>query len=462
MLICTIAAPTAAADPAGCDFRTDPPPPVDSSEKPAPGQTPPTSLPVPSQPVGGSRMGECGPVLPPNAPAPPANQFESWVLADLDTGQVLAARDPHARQRPASLIKVLLSLVVMRELKMDTVVTGSWDDANQDGTRVGIGPGGQYTNDQLFHALLMHSGNDCAHAFAAQLGGADQTVAKMNTLAHSVGALDTRTATPAGLDGPGMVSSAYDLALMFRLAMQDKRFAAAVSTEQIPFPGWGGKPGFQVDNDNPLLYNYDGDLGGKTGYTAPRGRTTWTPSRPTASRPRSNSSPPGPTARNSRRSTSWDSPVWLDELYQLTALIPDVNTLRVTHLNTEVDRKDGNNKDKTKAVAKWTIKGKLLNKSNPTKALDQLVANFREEGFYSPEAPKVEGDTFSLVVTVERRGPSDYSAVIPEEKPKSSTKGKAGEAEKATGTSKAKAGEADKGKTTPKTKTKGKRRDDGE
>ncbi|MFC0431690.1 D-alanyl-D-alanine carboxypeptidase family protein [Kutzneria buriramensis] len=267
VLICTVAAPTAAADPAGCDFRTAPPPPVDSSENPAPGQTAPAPLPVPSQPVGGSRMAECGPVLPPKATAPPDNQFESWVLADLDTGQVLAARDPHSRQRPASLIKVLLSLVVMRDLKMDTVVTGTWDDANQDGTRVGIGPGGQYSNDQLFHALLMHSGNDCAFAFATQLGGVAQTVAKMNALAHSVGALDTRTATPAGLDGPGMVSSAYDLAVLFRLAMQDKRFAAAVSTEQIQFPGWGGKPGFQVNNDNPLLYNYDGDLGGKTGYT---------------------------------------------------------------------------------------------------------------------------------------------------------------------------------------------------
>lgn len=267
VLICTISAPTAAADPAGCDFRTAPPPPVDSSENPAPGQQPPAPLPVPAQPVGGSRMAECGPVIPPGAGQPPANQFESWVLADLDTGQVLAARDPHARQRPASLIKVLLSLVVLRELKMDTVVTGTWDDANQDGTRVGIGPDGKYSNDQIFHALLMHSGNDCAHAFATQLGGVDQTVAKMNALAKSVGALDTRTATPAGLDGPGMVSSAYDLAVLFRIAMQDKRFADAVATEQLQFPGWGTKPGFIVANDNPLLYNYDGDLGGKTGYT---------------------------------------------------------------------------------------------------------------------------------------------------------------------------------------------------
>ncbi|QUQ72174.1 D-alanyl-D-alanine carboxypeptidase family protein [Kutzneria sp. CA-103260] len=267
VLICTTGAPRAAADPAGCEFRSAPPPAVDASEKPAPGQQPPAPLPVPATPVGGSRMAECGPVIPTGAGKPPANQFESWVLADLDTGKVLAAQDPHARQRPASLIKVLLSLVAMRELKMDTVVTGTTDDANQDGTRVGIGPDGKYTNDQIFHALLMHSGNDCAHALATQLGGVEQTVAKMNALAKSLGALDTRTASPAGLDGPGMVSSAYDLAVLFRVAMQDKRFADAVGTQQLQFPGWGNKPGFIVANDNPLLYNYPGDLGGKTGYT---------------------------------------------------------------------------------------------------------------------------------------------------------------------------------------------------
>lgn len=272
--VLAVAAPTAAmAAPVGmasgqdCQFKTVPPPAVDASEKPVPGQQPPAPLPVPADPVGGARMAECGMVVPVGAGQPPANQFESWVLADLDSGQVLAARDPHARQRPASLIKVLLSLVVLRELKMDTPYTGTWDDANQDGTRVGIGPDGKYTNDLLLHALLMHSGNDAAHAFATQLGGVDQAVAKMNALAKSAGALDTRTATPAGLDGPGMVSSAYDLALLFRQAMQDKRFADAVHTEQINFPGWGDKPPFVVSNDNPLLYNYDGDLGGKTGYT---------------------------------------------------------------------------------------------------------------------------------------------------------------------------------------------------
>ncbi len=259
---------SAAAQPAaGCPNQA-PPPPVDTSEKPKPGEPSPGPLPVPAKPVGGEKMGSCGVVAPEGAAAPPADvTTASWVLADLDTGDVLGAKDPHARERPASLIKVLLALVVMDELKMDTVVTGTQEDANQDGTRVGIGAGGQYTVQQLFFSLLMRSGNDCAHALAMQMGGVKETVAKMNAKAKSLGALDTQVATPSGLDGPGMMTSSYDLAVFFKEAMQHKEFAEAVSTRTIDMPGFGGKPGFKVSNDNKLLGVYPGFLGGKTGFT---------------------------------------------------------------------------------------------------------------------------------------------------------------------------------------------------
>jgi D-alanyl-D-alanine carboxypeptidase (penicillin-binding protein 5/6) len=255
---------------APCQFRTAPPKPVDTSENPKPGQPSQAPLPVPATPAGGPKMTSCGVIAPPDAPPPPKDvTTESWVIADLDTGQVLGAKDPHARQRPASLIKVLLSLVVLDELgtKMDTIVTGTADDANQDGTRVGIGPGGQYTVRQLFYTLLMRSGNDCAHALAMQMGGVEQTVVKMNAKAKSLGALDTQTATPSGLDGPGMMTSAFDLAVFFREAMKQPDFAKAVATKQIDMPGYGDKPGFKVNNDNSLLGKYQGFLGGKTGFT---------------------------------------------------------------------------------------------------------------------------------------------------------------------------------------------------
>lgn len=252
----------------GCPNRAVPPAPVDTSEEPEPGGTRPEPLPVPENPVGGSRMGECGLIYPGGADEPPANiNAASWVIADLDSGAVIAAKDPHARERPASLIKVLLAIVVIRELRQDMVVVGTQEDADQEGTRVGIGAGGEYTVHQLLSALIMHSGNDAAYALARSLGGVPATLNKMNALAKELGALDTRTATPSGLDGPGMTTSAYDQSVIFRAAMKHKEFTEAAATRQIDFPGYGGKPGFKVNNDNKLLGLYKGFLGGKTGFT---------------------------------------------------------------------------------------------------------------------------------------------------------------------------------------------------
>lgn len=250
-----------------CQHLAVPPPPVDTSEEPKPGTPSPDPLPVPEDPVGGTRMGECGIVQPEGSAAPPTVTAATWIISDLDSGDVLAAKDPHARERPASLIKVLLSIVVIRELRPETVITGTQEDANQEGTKVGIGPGGQYTVDQLLHALVMRSGNDAAYALSRALGGPDVATEKMNALAKELGALDTRAATPSGLDGPGMTTSAYDMNLIFRAAMKHEEFANAAKTKKIDFPGYGTKAGFQVNNDNSLLGSYDGFLGGKTGFT---------------------------------------------------------------------------------------------------------------------------------------------------------------------------------------------------
>lgn len=213
-------------------------------------------------------MGECAYVLPKGAPPLPRGlRFQSWVLFDVDSGTVLAARDPHARLRPASLAKMLLALTVARTLDRKQVVVGTRADANIEGTRVGIGPGGHYTVDQLLHGLLMHSGNDIAHAFARTLGGREQALRKENALARKFGAMDTHIASPSGLDAPGMCTSAYDLALIFNRLLHDDYLASIIHTQQFPFPGYGKKSGFVVYNDNDLLGSYAGDLGGKTGYT---------------------------------------------------------------------------------------------------------------------------------------------------------------------------------------------------
>ena len=199
---------------------------MDTSEDVPPGVAPPTPLPVPALPVGGGRLGECGLIVPDGGPPlPPDISAGAWVVADMTTGEVLAAKDPHGRYRPASTLKLLTAQVMLRNLtNLDQVVAGTENDAGQEGTRVGIEAGGQYTVRQLITYLVIISGNDAANALARTNGGYDKTVADMNAAAQAMGALDTRAVTPSGLDGPGQSTSAYDLALFARGAMATPTF----------------------------------------------------------------------------------------------------------------------------------------------------------------------------------------------------------------------------------------------
>lgn len=257
--------PAAADD---CPNATLPPPPVDTSEKPPPGIASPAPPEVPATPAGGERMGDCGVVTPHDAPPPPDDiTSAAFLVQDLDTGAVIAAKNPHGRYRPASLIKTLLALVVLEELPLDAALTATKADAEQECTCVGLVEGGEYEVGVLVRALLMRSGNDVAHALATALGGTRAAVDKMNDLADRLGTTDTHAATPSGLDGAGMMTSAYDMSMIFRYAMGDPDYARAVGTKKIDFPGGPGEPSYPVYNDNPLWGSYEGFLGGKTGFT---------------------------------------------------------------------------------------------------------------------------------------------------------------------------------------------------
>lgn len=256
-----------------CPYQVTTPPAVDASEVPQAGD-PPLPLPVPPKPVGGDALGSCGIIAAPGTPPVPGDiSAEAWLVADLDSGAVIAARDPHGRHRPASVIKVLTAMATINELSLDTPVAGTAEDTAAEGTKVGVAPGGNYTIYQLLHGLLMHSGNDAAHALAVQLGGMPVAVDKINVLAARLGGRDTRAATPSGLDGPGMSTSAYDIGLFYRYAWTNPTFAEMVATRDFPFPGHAESPGYQLQNDNQLLYRYPGALGGKTGYTDDAGQT---------------------------------------------------------------------------------------------------------------------------------------------------------------------------------------------
>ncbi len=240
---------------------------------------PPTPLPAPTvapqHVVGGPRLAASGVIVdrPASVPAPPDTTDASYLVADLTTGQVLAAKSPHAWLLPASTLKVLTSLVVLPAVDASTRITVTDDEVNAEGTRVGLVSGATYTVGDLFHGLVLMSGNDTAYALADAYGGRDKTVAAMNVKARQLGAWDTVALDPSGLDADGQHSSAYDLALLGRAVMQLPAYRAYARTTDYMFPGGTDRTGkvfppFQIQNHNLLLANYPGTLGVKNGYTS--------------------------------------------------------------------------------------------------------------------------------------------------------------------------------------------------
>src|SRR5690606_21064098 len=137
----------------------------------------------------------------------------------LDSGEILAARWAHGQLLPASTLKTLTALTLLPRLDPDATYVAQRADAAIEGSKVGLHPGQTYTVRQLFQGLMMASGNDTAHALATLGGGMAATAALMNAEAKRLQANDTVVANTSGLDAPGQVSSAYDLALIARAAL---------------------------------------------------------------------------------------------------------------------------------------------------------------------------------------------------------------------------------------------------
>jgi D-alanyl-D-alanine carboxypeptidase (penicillin-binding protein 5/6) len=225
------------------------------------------------QAVGGERLATSGVVVDAAGADPlPKVSGDAWVLADLGTGEVLAAKDPHGRYRPASIMKVLTALTVLPQVSPDDVYTAQWEDANAEGSRVGLVPDATYTVHNLFEALFLVSGNDAATALANAAGGVKTTVAAMNRTARDLGALDTTARNPSGLDAPGQLTSAYDMAVLARAALAREDVRAYASTVKSQFPGKMPRAGksrktYEIYTQDRLLLNYRGAIGLKTGWT---------------------------------------------------------------------------------------------------------------------------------------------------------------------------------------------------
>ena len=198
----------------------------------------------------------------------------SAVLMNPATGEVLFAKEPHLRLPPASTTKVLTALVTLERLDLNARVLVSPQAASAPPSRIGLRAGEAALTQDLLYGLMLKSGNDAAETLAEAAGGSIYGFAElMNAKSWQIGARNSHFMNPHGLPNEDHYSTAYDLALIFRQAMNHPMFADIVRTRnaalriesgQSPYGDWRMVP---VVNHNRLLGSYEGTLGGKTGFT---------------------------------------------------------------------------------------------------------------------------------------------------------------------------------------------------
>ncbi|WP_319459595.1 D-alanyl-D-alanine carboxypeptidase [Micromonospora sp. RTP1Z1] len=249
--------------------------PCPAVKPPAPPPAAPSPSPVdPAQgAVGGQALATAGLAIPAGAPTAPAVTATSWLVADLNSGEVLGGCGPHEHRTPASVQKLLLAAALMPRLdpaQIVEVTRADLRDLDPASSVMGVVEGGRYSIESLWLGLLLRSGNDAANVLARVGGGAagrQGGVQAMNDEARRMRANQTHAATPSGLDGPGQYTSAYDLALIARATFAREDFRRYIATTVAQIPAQPGTPGFEITHDNTLLGIYPGTLGGKTGFT---------------------------------------------------------------------------------------------------------------------------------------------------------------------------------------------------
>lgn len=192
---------------------------------------------------------------------------ESAAVIDSFTGEFLFLKDEDTRQYPASSTKILTALLVIEAGNLDQLVTVDPTDVQVEPTVLDLKPGEQYTRRQLLFGMLLKSANDVARALARDNAGSVEAFAeKMTIRAQELGATNSHFMNPNGLHDPNHYTTAHDLALIARAAMQQPLFREIVSTVYFT---WNTQKGTvdQLRNHNRLLRHFVGCNGIKTGYT---------------------------------------------------------------------------------------------------------------------------------------------------------------------------------------------------
>lgn len=213
-----------------------------------------------------------------SAALPPEVVGDAAVLMDPQNGQVLYKKNEHKPMYPASTTKILTAIIALEYSRLDEVATVPREATLVEGSAIGLQEGERLTMEDLLYAILLASANDAAVAVAHHVAGSVPAFAAlMNEKARMLGAKESHFINPNGLPDPQHYTTAYDLALIARYAMENPAFRAMVATRirQIHRPDADrskGPPQEHLWNHNRLLTRYDGAIGVKTGYTVEAGQ----------------------------------------------------------------------------------------------------------------------------------------------------------------------------------------------
>jgi D-alanyl-D-alanine carboxypeptidase (penicillin-binding protein 5/6) len=205
--------------------------------------------------------------------APPI-KGRAGILVDMDKGEILWQKDPELELAPASLTKVLTSLVALENFSPDQTVTVTPDALGQSAadTLMGLKAGQTLTVRELLDGMLLPSGDDAASALAVDTVGEERFVAAMNAEVAALGLHDSHFSAPAGLDDPGLYSSAFDLAVIADYTYEQFPLVdQIVDSRMITLPASVDHPAFHLRNLDALLEDYPAAVGMKPGWTGDAG-----------------------------------------------------------------------------------------------------------------------------------------------------------------------------------------------
>ena len=207
------------------------------------------------------------------ATSPPSLSAKSALLMEADNATVVWEKNAHTRLPMASTTKVMTALVALELANPDTVIEIDAAAVGTEGSSVYLCEGETLTLEELLYALMLESANDAAVAIAIGVAGSEEAfVDEMNRKATSLGLCNTHFANPHGLDAEAHYTTAYELALIAREALQDPLLKTIVSTRKTTIPHQSTDGVRLLVNHNKMLRQYDGCIGLKTGYTQKSGR----------------------------------------------------------------------------------------------------------------------------------------------------------------------------------------------